>query len=99
MTMKLYSLGKTVSEKDKENWKLLGIFISVAVYIFGAGMLYQKSIHNAEQINLLISQNIRADSKEDRIATEIKRLSERLSSLEAKIQALDAWCRKNLKKK
>ena len=84
---------------DKERYLLIGLFISIAASIFGAGVLYQKAENNAANIQLIVQKNTSFSNRDDDFKNDVRYLAERISSLEAKIEALDDWCRKNLKKK
>ena len=82
---------------DKEKYILTGLFISMATFIFGAGVLYQKSENNSAQIEILLDREIRFSTRNLEDQKDIQYLAERIASLEAKIEALDSWCRNSLK--
>lgn len=84
--------------EPKEKYVLISLFVSISVSIFGAGILYQKAENNERNIELILKVNNKLNDKDDIGQRDIKDLAERISRLEAKIDALDKWCRNNLKK-
>jgi len=97
--MKHFSYEKMVTDRHREVYKSLGIFLTLAVYIFGAGVLYQKTESNSDKIDAIVDSDIRDNYDSQNLKRDIREISERIARLEAKIDALDEWCRKNLKKK
>ena len=82
---------------EKEKFLSMSVAVSLAAAIFGSGIIYQRSQNNYEHIEALILINSRLSDQISENKEEIKKLSNRITSLEVKIDALDEWCRKTFK--